>query len=201
MRQLLFIILLGITCFSCKNESSVSSAESNNLLTEVGPPVDPANLKLPSSCSLISAAEIKAIFNTKTDVNVKDASDGKDTNSRACFFRWEDPNTPNAGIMIQLQTNSVFEEYPEYIANYIPNKLENGEMAMGDDRPIKYSKFDAKGRPGAYSFQQGRFYWTMDNNYIIALYFNVSTLNEKGMVKAAEKIIEKINSNFAKAVY
>ncbi len=201
MRQLFFIFLLGLLCFSCKNESSVSSSESNNLPTEIGPPVDPKTLKMPSTCSLISAADVKSIFNAKSDVNVKDASDEKEKNSRACFFRWDDPATPNAGIMIQLQTNSVFEDYPEYIANYIPNKISNGEMTMESDTPIKYSKFDANGRNGAYSFQQGRFYWAMDNNYIIALYFNVSTLNEKSMVKAAEKIIAKVNSNFVKAVY
>lgn len=193
---------MGMTFFSCKNESSVSTSEGEVALpTEIGPPVDPSTLTIPSSCSLISAEEVKSIFNAKEDVTLKDATDPRDKFSRACFFRWDDPDTPNAGIMIQLQTNSVYEDYPEYIGNYIANKIENGEMVMGNTQPMKFKKFDAKGRPGAYSFDQGRFYWALDNNYLVSLYFNVSTLDEKGMIKAAEKIVSKVNSNFAKAVY
>lgn len=197
MRHLLFILFFALSMFSCKNESSSSLNETT---VSDAPPVNPATLTIPNSCSLINSAEIKSIFGTNADVRVKDSSDPTNNTSRACFFQWEDPDTPNAGIMIQVQTNSVYEEYPEYIKNYISNKIENGEMLMGSDIPMKFKKFDASGRPGAYNFDQGRFYWTTDNNYIMTLFFNVSTLNEKGMVKAAQKIIEKVNSNFSKAV-
>ncbi|HRO08707.1 MAG TPA: hypothetical protein PK047_07540 [Saprospiraceae bacterium] len=195
MRQL-FILLITLSFFACKNDTGSSNTLSN---VPDAPPVDPATLTIPSSCSLISAAEVKDILDTKSDVNLKDATDPTNKFSKSCFFRWDDTDTPNAGIMIQIQTNSVYSEYPEYISNYIKSKLENGEMAMGNEAPFKFSKFDASGRPGAYSFEQARFYWTLDNNYVCTLFFNVSTLNEKKMVRAAEKIIEKVNSNFAKA--
>ena len=193
----IFILILGI--FSCKNENSNSADSSLDVVTD-GPPVDPSTLKIPSSCSMITAAEVKEILNAKSNVTVKDATDPNNAFSKSCFFRWDDIDVPNAGIMIQIQTNSVYGDYQEYVANYIASKLENGEMAMGDDKPLMFTKFDANGRPGAYSFQQARFYWTIDNNYIFTIFFNVSTLKEKDMVKAAKKIIEKVNSNFAKSV-
>lgn len=195
----LIILLLILGIFSCKNESNNSEDSSLELVT-AGPPADPSTLKIPSSCSMITSAEVKEILNAKSNVTVKDATDPTNTFSKSCFFRWDDVDSPNAGIMIQIQTNSVFGDYPEYVTNYIASKLENGEMVMGDDKPLMFSKFDVNGRPGAYSYQQARFYWTIDNNYIFTLFFNVSTLKEKDMVKAAKKIIEKVNSNFAKSV-
>lgn len=198
MRHLLLILFLAIAMFSCKNEGSSSLNE--NATVDATPPVDPSKLTIPSSCSLISATEVKSIFGAKADIRVKDATDPSNKFSKACFFQWDDADSPNSGIMIQVQTNSVYGEYAEYIKNYIASKLENGEMEMGNDKPMKYTKFNAGGRPGAYNFNQGRFYWTTDNNYLITLYFNVTSLNEKGMVRAAEKIVEKVNSNFAKAV-
>ncbi|MBK9566376.1 MAG: hypothetical protein IPO37_14775 [Saprospiraceae bacterium] len=196
MRNLfwLFIILLTIGCKDANVQKELAEMKAEK-------PVDPKKLKLPSSCEMISQEKIKEIFKVKApSVNLKDASDPADPKSKSCFFQWDDDDTPNAGIMIQLQTNPVFDDYNEYISKFVTSKLTEGETMLGDDKPTIYKQFDAGGADGAYSFQQARFYWNYGNNYLVMLAFNVSTLSESQMVNAAEDIAEEVNKNFIKAV-
>lgn len=190
----LFFILLFIGC-----KDADVKRELEEMKTEK--PVDPKKLSLPSSCEMISQEKIKEIFKiTVPSVNVKDASDPADPKIKSCFFQWDDDDTPNAGIMIQLQTNPVFDEYNEYISKYVSAKLTEGETMLGDDKPSLYKKFDAGGVDGAYNFQHARFYWNYGNNYLVMLAFNISTLSESQMVDVAEDVAAEINSNFVKAV-
>jgi hypothetical protein len=198
MKQILFGLLI-LSIFSCKNDNSNNKLEPiDPVLVNGAPPVDPKNLKVPSAASMITAAEVQDILNTSGNVVAKESNDPTNDKSKSCFFKWDDPNTPNAGILIQVMANPVYEDYPEYIANFVSSKLKEGETVMGQDTPTMYKEFDANGRPGAYSFQQARFYWAGDNNYLFMLAFNVSTLSESKMVKAAEKIAKIVNRNFAK---
>ena len=168
MKHLLFaVLLMGI--FACKNDTSgnkLSSVDPSD--AKGGATVDPKNLTVPSACSMITA----------------------------CFFKWDDPSTPNAGILVQIMTNPVYDEFPQYVSMYVESKLKEGEMAMGQETPFKYKKFEAAGIDGAYSFEQGRFYWAGDANYMFMLAFNVSAFDEDDMVDAAEDIIESIHKNF-----
>lgn len=200
MRQILFALLVT-SIFACKNDTSGKTLETIDPVAVNGqPPVDPKTLTVPSAAELITAAEVEDILSTGSPVSAKESNDPTNDKNKSCFFKWDDPNTPNAGILIQVMTNPVYEDYPEYIANFVSSKIKEGEMMMGQDTPIKYSEFEVAGRPGAYSFQQARFYWAGDNNYLFMLAFNVSTLSESKMVKAAEKIAKIVNSNFSKKV-
>lgn len=200
MKQILFALFL-VSMLACKNDNTNSKLESVDPSQVSGAaPVDPKTLNVPKACELISAAQVQDILGTKSPVNLKESNDPNNDKTKSCFFKWDDANTANAGILIQVMTNPVFDDYPQYISTFIDTKLKEGEMMMGQDTPIKYGKFDADGKPGAYSFQQARFYWAGDNNYLFMLAFNVSTLSEGNMVDAAEEIAEIINENFAKKV-
>ncbi len=198
MKQLIFALLI-LGSLSCKNDDKGKNATNIDPNTVPGAaPVDPNTIKIPSACSMITEAEVQKILGTSAPVTLKEAPDPHNDKAKSCFFKWDDINTPNAGILVQVLANPVFDEYPEYIATFVSNKLKDGEMMMGQDTPIKYSEFDADGRPGAYSFQQGRFYWTANNNILFMLAFNVSTLSERNMKNAAEEIAEIVNENYAK---
>jgi hypothetical protein len=191
---LLFIILMTVGC-----KDSTVKQELEEMRKEKA--VDPKKLKLPSSCEMITQEKLIEIIKIKAPtVNLKDASDPGNPNSKSCFFQWDDADTPNAGILIQLQTNPVFGEYNQYISQFVTSKLTEGETMLGDEKPTIYKKFDAGGVDGAYSFQQARFYWNYGDNYLVMLAFNISTLSESQMVDVAEDLAAEINSNFVKAV-
>ena len=200
MRYLFFLIVLT-SVFACKND------KSDNKLSAVDPSnaqgaaaIDPKTLTVPSACQMISPNEVKEILGTSSNVTVKESNDPTNDKVKSCFFKWNDPSMPNAGILVQLMTNPVYDEYPQYISTYVSSKLEEGEMTMDQHQPFKYKKFDAADHDGAYSFEQGRFYWTGDANYAFMLAFNVSSLDEDDMVDAAEEIIEVIDHNFKSKV-
>ncbi len=186
----LFLSFLLLVAYSCKNENAQVDYKA-----DTSAPVDPANLTVPSSCALITEAQVEEILKTKSGVSLKEANNPQDNKTKACFFKWEDDATPNVGILIQLMTNPVYEEYPEYVQNFISNKLSHGEMEMGSNQPVAYHEFNAGGKRGAYSFQQARFYWAYNNNYLFMLAFNISTMSEAKMKKAASKIAEILNKN------
>lgn len=198
MRNFIWLFIITIS-FGCKNENVSVNQALKELQNEKT--IDPKKLKLPDACQMISEVKLKEILNiTKSTINLKDATDPQSPNAKSCFFKWDDDNTPNAGILIQLQTNPVFDEYNEYISKFVSSKLSEGETTLGDDKPSKYLKFNAGGVSGVYSFQQARFYWNYGNNYLVMLAMNISTLNESQMVNVAEKMAEEINKNFVAQV-
>lgn len=184
------LVVLG-----CKNENAPVDQKIEELAK--AKTIDPKELSLPDACSMITDVKIKEIFNLKeVTININTASNPENQGSKSCFFKWDDLDTPNAGILIQLQTNPIYGEYNEYISQFVKSKLTDGETMLGDDKPMIYKKFEAGTLEGAYSFQQAKFYWNIGNNYLVMLAMNISTLSEDKMLKAAEKIAIQINSNF-----
>ena len=195
----IFWLFVGLIIFSCKNESAdVTKALKEMQTAKIE---DPKNLKLPDACSMIEGPVLMEILNRKdVPVNINAANDPGNPNSKACFFKWDDNDTPNAGILIQLQTNPVFSEYDEYISKFVTSKLTEGETQLGSDKRSIFKKFNAGSIEGAYSFEQSKFYWNYGNNYLVMLAMNITTLNESQMVNVAEKIANEINKNFVAKV-
>lgn len=199
MRNILILVCFGLL-FSCKNDNQAGDAKPINkiLKTDMSTPTDPAKLTIPSACEMITQEKLQAIMNTAgISVRIKEANDPANPKSKSCFFQWEDPNTPNAGILIQIQTNPVFEDYPQYISNFVAAKLSEGETVLGQDKAIKYKKFAVGETVGAFSHEQSRFYWSLGNDYLFMLALNLTSLNESKMLSIGEKIVTEINNNFA----
>ena len=184
---------------SCKNDNKNSQAEIDAMIEQnKATPTDPANLTVPNACEMITKEALQAILNvTAGGVNIKESNDPTTDKTKSCFFQWDDPSTPNAGILIQIQTNPVYEEYPQYISQFVTSKLNEGETVLGAGVPTKFKRFSSAGSLGAYSFDQSRFYWNLGNDYLFMLAFNLTSLNEEKMVKAAEQIVAEVNKNFA----
>jgi hypothetical protein len=198
MRILSLLIICCLSFLQCKDKTqeTIENAVSQNGAIKGPEPKNPDDLVIPSSCDMISPEDVKNILGVPAGaVNVKLADSPDDKSTRSCFFQWDDPSTANAGILLMIQTNPVFEDAPDYFTRSLQSKLTVGEEVLGHDKPMKYKEFDAGGK-GAYSFDQSRFYWAKGNDYMFMLAFNISTLSEKEMVKAAEKFASKINANF-----
>ncbi len=180
--------LLTLTVISCKNEKPKGI-------------VDPEKLPIPNACEMVSDAWIKdnLKLNVK-DISIREANSDKNKFFKSCFFQWEESaDNPNAGILIQIQTNSVYKEFPEFIAKSIEAKRTDGEMMMDSPDPVKFQKFDV-GLDGAYSYAMKRFYWRIDDNYLFMLAFNID-MSEEEMVDKAETIAEEVTRNFEKTMY
>lgn len=194
MNRILFLAVLGlsITIFSCK-EKTEQATDANG---QSQMPTNPANLKVPSSCSLITIDWLKENLSLQDkDITIKDASDPTKKDYTSCFFRWENsPTEPDAGILVQAMINPVYDEFPEWVTKFISAKITEGENVMGGEAPVKYKPFNA-GVEGAYSYEMKRFYWRNDDRFLYMLAFNLLD-NETTMVAKAEKIVAEINKNF-----
>lgn len=199
MKYLLYI-LLPVLLLACKQEKK-SAEEALAILEQekTATSTDPKSLSIPNSCQLLSEAKIKEIFAiTEGSVNIREAKDPGNTGASSCFFKWTEAHVDNAGMFIQISTNPVYDEFPEYISTYIATKLKDGEMTMGSNTPTKFKAFDAGGRPGAYSYNDARYFWSIGNDYLIMLAFNLPTYDEARILSAAEQIAAIVNTNFPK---
>jgi hypothetical protein len=198
MNRLILLFIFPMVILSCKNDQSgpgsVTSAELSELSTTI---IHPDKLTIPAACEMLTKEWIKETLGLKlSDVALKDSDDPTNKNTRSCFFRWEDPATPNAGIVIQIMTNPVYDEFDQWVSYFVNAKLTDGEVVLGNDEPYKYSKFEAGGIKGVYSFDLKRFYWNLGNNYLFMLAFNMD-IPEGKMVEHAKKMAAEINNNFA----
>lgn len=196
---ILFFIVLLVACKNDNTNNNQISPADLVLKPDTSAATDPSQLNIPDACAMISDAQLKSILSitAPAPLDIKPANDPSNTSAKSCFFKWEDLSTPNAGVLIQIMTNPVYDEYPEYISNYVSSKLTEGETVLGSDAATRYKKFSSGDVVGAYSFDQSRFYWSFGNDYLFMLAFNVSTLSEDKMLAAAKSIISEIQTNFA----
>ncbi|MBK9734569.1 MAG: hypothetical protein IPO92_06205 [Saprospiraceae bacterium] len=200
----LFLYFFLISMLACKTDTKTSEQTNPSDFTikpDNSIPTDPKNLTIPSACEMINEAQLKSILAISgSPVDIKPADDPGNISAKSCFFKWEDVNTPNAGILIQIMTNPVYDDAADYISKFVSSKLTEGETVLGDEAPIKFKRFSAGDSNGAYSFDQSRFYWNFKNDYLFMLAFNVSTFDEAKMLDVAKKIIVEIDKNFASKV-
>jgi hypothetical protein len=197
---LLLVLFLGL--ISCKQDATKDKSAtepSGTSLVDPSVPTDPSKLTITDPCKLLTAEDVKNIFAIPAAaINIKNADQKDNKQVRSCFVQWDDKDTPNAGILVMIQTNSMFTDAPDYISRFVDSKLTTGEAVMGgDEKPMLFKQFKAGSMgKGAYNFNQARFYWNYKNDYLFMLAFNLNTLSEPKMVDAAEKLIDKINTNF-----
>ncbi|MFZ1703377.1 MAG: hypothetical protein WAT79_03470 [Saprospiraceae bacterium] len=190
--QGLMMLCFTIFMMACKNDTSKTEASK----TEANMPTNPADLDIPSSCSLITIEWLKANLGLEgKDITIKDASDPTKKDYTSCFFKWVNSEyEPDAGILIQVMINPVYDEFPEWVTKFISAKITDGENTVDGSAPIRYSPFKA-GVEGAYSYAMKRFYWRNDDRYLYMLAFNIGD-SEPELVAKAEKIVTEINKNF-----
>jgi hypothetical protein len=190
--QNIFLLLVLVAFTACKNDKKTS--ETAEVKSDL--PTNPENLTVPNSCSFLTVEWIKANLNLQDkDVTIKDATDPTKKDYTSCFFKWVNSDLePDAGILIQIMVNPVYDEFPMWVTKFISAKLTDGESTVDGQAPVKFKKFEA-GLEGAYSFESKRFYWRNDDKFLFMLAFNIND-DENTLVGKAEKIVAEINKNF-----
>lgn len=172
------------------NPDVVVKDDGNTTITKedkTKPAYTPSNLPLPDACSLVSRNEVATILGVPAeDLEIKDGS-GSSNHARACFFKWIG-NRPNAGILIQVQKNPVGDEFPTWATSFVESKRTMGESDFsGGDENFKYDKLEGLGDDGSYSYDLGKYFWRVGDDYVYMVAFN-EDMSASKQLSAAKKL-------------
>ena len=148
------------------------------------------------ACTIVAIEDIaEALGLEPNEIEVTDSSyPGKDRKASSCFFKWNDFDLPNSGILLQFQRNTFADEYPDYFVGVIESKKTSGESGL-DPETIFYDDFPDIGDDGAYSYKAGSAVWRLGNKVMLSIAFN-TTFSEKEQYKIARKIAVKMTENY-----
>lgn len=179
-----------IACISCN--SSSKNAPANAIIThdQFVPPqpemyvghgvnIDEVIKRkgriLDNACTIVPQKTIAdALGLTPQDLILRNSTprDNNPTHS-SCFFKWEDYDLPNAGIMLQMMRNPNEEEFPNWVYRFIESYRNSGERGM-DEQPVYYKKLEGFGDDGAYSTEGGKYFWRIGDKVIFGIAFNTT---------------------------
>jgi hypothetical protein len=178
--------------------------EDRGVIKPVNPqrgPDQPTNLTalknvLPTACELLDIKWLEKQMSAKEDILTTNSSSAKNPNVNSCFFRWDNGIIPNCGIFVQVMENPVPEEVENYAHYFIQGKLEGGEVDMSGTT-YKYQKYDKVGIAGAYSDEQGKYFWQVGPERLFMLAFNTG-LSKSTERKHADAIAQKVMASYEK---
>lgn len=115
-------------------------------------------------------------------------------NYQSAFIKWP-ADFPNAGILLQVSRNPVYDEYRDWAISYIDSKKTSGESLQGSDTNVKFNDYPEHGDSGAYNYEAGKYYWRIDRDYVITVAFNMDW-DEKEQYRIATELGTEIMKNF-----
>ena len=134
---------------------------------------------------------------TVADIVVKDSSpQGANATHSSCFFKWSDFEVNNAGILLQVMTNPLGDEYPEYVEKFITSKKSLGEQDL-DGAKILFKTLQGFGDDGAYSYEGGKYFWRLGDKIIMSIAFN-SAHSPEDQYRIATAIGKQMVDNYVK---
>jgi len=147
-----------------------------------------------SACNLLTEEFIGEVIGIDYRyISTKSASGGAEF-QRSCFFRWDQDDTPNAGVLIQVQVNPIVDEFPDWADHYIPSKKSSGDNAPDGSANYTYKDFDGVGEEGAYNHSLARYYWRTKDDRICMVAFNIPTTEQQQLIWA-KKIGKEVMRN------
>ncbi len=150
---------------------------------------------IPDACDLMTPETIARYVNQPVEsIFPADGSSPQNPKARACFFKWDGSDMPNAGVMVQLQRNPVQEDVPEYFTYLISSKKTEGEKDPGSNVVMKYKDWPGFGDDGAYSTEAGKYVWRVGNDWAFMIAFN-TVLPPKAQKVAAHALAQEVMSN------
>jgi len=149
---------------------------------------------IPDACDLLTQETIgKWIGIPSASISLADGSSSRHDKQRACFFKWDVGNIPNAGVMVQVQQNQVADDVPEYLTYMIASLKTDGENDFNGGRVMKYQDWPDFGDDGAYSTEAGKYMWRVGNDWAFQIAFNTE-LSDKEQKKAAYAFAKEVMS-------
>lgn len=151
---------------------------------------------LPDACSLVPISEIAEILGlTEDQIFVRNSTPrDKNPTHSSCFFKWNEPNHPNSGILIQALRNPDEVAYPDYISQWIESSKMLGEQGT-EGGPVYFSDFTGFGDAGSYSYASGKYYWRLGEKLYFLVAFNATDTPEL-QFNRAQKLAYKITKYY-----
>lgn len=154
------------------------------------------NEGIPDACDLLTGKTIsKYLKISEAAISLADGSSKKSDLQRACFFKWDDPNMRNAGVMVQVQKNPVADDVPEYFTYMVQSLKSQGETDMAGLN-MKYSDWPGHGDDAAYSTKAGKYVWRIGSDWAFMVAFN-ATIDDSQQKAAAEAFAKEIMSKMS----
>lgn len=201
-RLMLLFILLSISSCTCDDVQVKESGNikfSKDLVRDVDIPAILAakNRLLPEMCDLVPISYIAEVLQVEEGAlkKVNSTSDGERPNHRTCFFKWEDPDFPNTGIMMQAMRNPMEDEFPEYIISWMESKRLSGEHTISDDMTHMFKEFDGVGDEGLYNTDVGKYHWRYSDKVIFTLAFN-SIHGHQEQIDIATQLAQRMTNEY-----
>lgn len=188
-RLLSFLLFISFVSIDVVAQSGINTRVFN-----FGVHRNPSDLILPKACDLVTMDEVKSALGV-TDIQMKSTGNPGDVKASNCFFKWEDPATPHAGMLLQLMTNPSYDDNPEYISYLVESKITEGESVQGSRKNLIFKEGMIGKVKIVYAAENGRVYWNVGDNYLFMLTFNIAGLKEDRMLDIARKLVPSVNKN------
>lgn len=147
---------------------------------------------IPDPCSFVDAKYLaKKLSASEGHVTQKAGKlvPGAEKHSRSCFWKWN-----NGGLMIQISTNPMPEEVPNYISKVLNSKKSFGDSNPDSESNSKFVNFSGPGTINIKHQDSGRYYVSKGDDFLIMVMFNGKKKNyDKVVNEIASKIMKEFN--------
>jgi hypothetical protein len=155
--------------------------------------IDPVKLNLYDPCELLTVDRVGSTLQVLPEnIMVKPVGNMGDVKAKSCFYKWEDADMPNTGMLLKLMTNPVYDDSPDFLLMTLNSKAQNGEFVPGQKEKVKYKEAYIGKVKVVYSTQN--VYWNIGNNYQFFMAFNLPKITEEQMLKFCHDLIPHINN-------
>ncbi len=141
---------------------------------------------LPAACDLLTPEFVSEVIGGVdiSQVVVKDGSGKNAVDAKACFFKWADKGNPNGGVLLQVQRNSIPDEFPDWASYYINGKVNQGDRTPDGSVTHRYKRWDGMGQAGAYSYDLARYTWRTESDHVFMVAFNLQSSEAEQLIWA-----------------
>ncbi len=179
-----------------KQRANISTSASTTS-TKAQPVKKATGKGLPHSCHLMTEAYIGKVIGVDPGyISVKDGSGKTATTQSSCFFRWDHEGQGNTGVLIQVQTNPLPDEFEDWASYYISAKRNQGDKSPDGASTYRYKEFLGIGVAGAYNYDLSRYYWRDTKDRVFMVAFNLPSTEEEQLAwagKLAKEVMRNAN--------
>jgi len=150
--------------------------------------------KLPSACGMVSESFLGGVIGVDADYIATKNGSGKSTTQNSCFFRWDQDGLANQGVLVQIQSNPLPDEFPDWASYYISAKRNQGDKSPDGASTFRYKDFKGYGVAGAYNYDLARYYWRTETDHVFLIAFNIQSTAEE-QLQWANKIATEVMKN------